>query len=274
MNDVVPQMTLTTGSKVVAAVLVTALAAVLGYTVHEGGTVKQMAGENAQIQASLKGTNAEIGQLAARLNDLAALKPAPAVALVPRRAPRKQVATRVRMADGRWKKIQSRLDEQGNAIESTQKDLASTRTELQGSIARTHEELVVLRHKGERNYYEFDLDSAKQFLPEGPIGIRLRKANVKHQYADLELLVDDVSLTKKHVNLFEPAMFYANDSEHPVELIINRISKNHIHGYVSAPKYRRTELAAMSQSSPTTDGVVNSGSNAPKARDRLTIPQK
>src|SRR5207302_10499869 len=112
----------------------------------------------------------------------------------------------------------------------TQKDLVNTRTELQGSIARTHDELVVLQRKGERNYYEFDLDKTKRFTAEGPIGVRLRKANVKHQYADLELLVDDVSLIKKHVNLYEPAMFYAADSEHPVEVIVNKVSKNHIHG--------------------------------------------
>jgi hypothetical protein len=32
---------------------------------------------------------------------------------------------------------------------------------------------------------------------EGPFGIRLKKANSKHQYADLELMVDDRNLSQK-----------------------------------------------------------------------------
>jgi hypothetical protein len=168
--------------------------------------------------------------------------------------------------------MQSQLDEQGNAIASTQQDLSSTKTELQGSIARTHGELVVLQRKGEHNYFEFDLDKTGQFRTEGPIGVRLRKSNVKHQYADLELLVDDVSLTKKHVNLYEPAMFYAADSEQPIQIVINSISKNHIHGYVSAPKYRRADLSAMAQSPAASDTAVADG-GARKSRERLTTPK-
>ena len=51
------------------------------------------------------------------------------------------------------------LDAQGQALDATKQDLVSTRTELQGSIAKTHDEIVVLQRKGERNYYEFDSTS-------------------------------------------------------------------------------------------------------------------
>ena len=94
----------------------------------------------------------------------------------------------------------------------TQGDLTSTRTELTGSIARTHDELVLLQRNGERNYYEFDIDKSKQFQKDGPLGIRLKKANIKHQYADLELLIEDRDLLQKHVNLYQPVMFYTPDS--------------------------------------------------------------
>jgi septal ring factor EnvC (AmiA/AmiB activator) len=53
------------------------------------------------------------------------------------------------------RKIQSQLDQQGKAIaencsqlESTRGDLNNTRTELTGSIARIHDELVLLQKKG------------------------------------------------------------------------------------------------------------------------------
>ena len=163
--------------------------------------------------------------------------------------------------------MQAQLDEQGKAIDATKQDLSSAKTELQGSIARTHDELVVLQKKGERNYVEFDLNKSKQFQSSGPIGLKLRKANQKHQFADLDLLVDDKSLTKKHVNLYEPAIFYAADSEQPVELVINQISKDHIHGYVSAPKYNRGELASMSQAAGQGTDTTT------KSRPKLEMPK-
>ena len=117
------------------------------------------------------------------------------------------------------------MDAQGKEIEATRGDLASARTELSGSIARTHGELVVLEKKGERNYVEFDLQKSKEFKREGPVEIGLRKANTKHAYADLMLMVDDRNLTDKHVNLYQPAMFYEPDSPQPIEVVINDIRR-------------------------------------------------
>jgi hypothetical protein len=176
--------------------------------------------------------------------------------------------------------MQSQLDAQNKAIEdtrsqlaSTQGDLNNTRTELTGSIAHTHDELVLLQKKGERNYYEFDLSKAKQFQHDGPFGVRLKKANIKHQYADLELMVDDRTLSQKHVNLYQPVMFYVPDSGQPVEIVINSITKDHIHGYVSAPRYRQSELASMSNANGSAGNTqaINSESEAP--RQKLPPPQ-
>ena len=251
-----------------------AFVALGAYAMHEGSVARKMAAQNAEVQASLKNTNQQIEQLTARMNQVASAQTAAAATQqAEASAHRRTVRGIVRTADGRWTKVQGQIDEQGKLIATTQSDLATTktdlantRTELQGSIAHTHDELVALERKGERNYVEFDLDKAKRFTAEGPIGIRLKKANVKHQYADLELFVDDVSLQKKHVNLLEPAVFYAADSEMPVELVINNVSKNHIHGYVSAPKYRKSELTAMS-------GAQTDSSSAPPSRQRLSNPQ-
>jgi hypothetical protein len=181
--------------------------------------------------------------------------------------------------DPRWKKFQAQLDEQGKQIDQTRQDLTSSHDELQGSIARTHDELVVLQRKGERNYYEFDISKGKSFQAKGPVGIRLKKANTKHQYADLDLQVDDAQLGQKHVNLYQPVMFYAGDNGQPVELVINNIGKDRIHGYVSAPKYRQAELAAMTASngggaaaSPDA-GSEGPKDSAPSSRRKLELPK-
>ncbi len=256
--------------------LLIAIVAAAAFAFHERNTSRRLQTENQQIATALRDTQGQLDTLNAKLNTMAAATapaPAPPVLQRPvRHSPAlKGTARRRHVDDPRWKKMQSQLDAQGQAIESTRQELAGTRTELSGSIARTHDELVLLQKKGERNYYEFDLDKSKQFKAQGPVGIRLKKANTKHQYADLELMVDDVKLSQKHANLYQPVQFYTGDNGIPVELVINSITKNHIHGYVSAPKYRRSELAAMA---PSNEQAGDTATAQPEtARRKLELPK-
>jgi len=246
----------------------------IGYAVHEHHVAQAMtaqkqalAAQDEQVTAQLALTRTQLNALEAKVSGLSnsneatpnEAKPSPAAAAHGRATGRRAVTRRAGAQDARFKKMQSQLDEQGKAIDDTRSDLASAKSELGGSIARTHGELVLLEKKGERNYVEFDIQKSKQFKHEGPVGISLRKADTKHQYADLTLLVDDRNLTDKHVNLYQPAMFYEPDSPLPIEVVINEISKDHIHGYVSAPKYRKSELDAMSSAAAGSEQAANSG---------------
>jgi len=259
------------------------LVAAGGYALHEHSVARRLAAQNNDVTATLDATRGQIEALTTKLNAMSAAQPADRAAASPTvvyRHPVTAASSRRRIDDPRWKKIQGQLDEQGKQIESTRQDLVGARTELQGSIAKTHDELVLLEKKGERSYYEFDLNKASQFQHDGPVGIRLRKANTKHEYADLQLLVDDFNLSKNHVNIYEPVIFYAGDSKQPVELVINNISKNHIHGYVSAPKYKPGDLEAMSANGPadnaasTTNERQNASpaSSQPNQRRQLEAP--
>lgn len=261
-------------------VLVLLTLGAVGYSWHEHSVAKKLATDNSIITASLNATRDQLTTLSAKVTALEA-QPTPEPASKPAAAIyRKPLTAAVsrhrihRVDDPRWKKMQGQLDEQGRAIESTRQDLASARTELTGSIAKTHDELVLLEKKGERNYYEFDLDKTGQFQRQGPLGIRLKKANTKHAYADLELLVDDSKVSKKHVNVFEPVVFYPADEKVPVEIVINSVTKNHIHGYVSAPKYRSEDLQALANSGTSngaTDQMSADGKPSP-VRQRLPVP--
>lgn len=278
-----------TVSPVVKRVVPIGVAAVLavagfGYAVHERHAAQDLSARNQQVTSELASTRGELTDLTAKVNQI---EQQSATQQTARQAAQQQAQKPIvhrigkthpgRVADARWKKMQSQLDEQGKEIAETRGDLASAKTELGGSIARTHGELVVLEKKGQRNYYEFDLSKDKQFKREGPVGVSLRKANVKHQYADLQLMVEDRSLTQKHVNLLQPVMFYQADGDAPIEVVVNDISKDHIHGYVSAPMYRKSELAAMSSSSTdTASGTDQSASTEtqPTLRRKLTVPQE
>ncbi|HUN87967.1 MAG TPA: hypothetical protein VMU28_04215 [Terriglobales bacterium] len=255
----------------IAALIVFAVVAFL----WQASKARSLASQNRQMVQTLQQTQVELDAMKAKLDSLTTQAP-PVV--VPAEAPAKPAAAvhhssvntshavhHHQADDPRWKQFQSRLDEQGKAIDSTRQDLSSTRTELTGSIARTHDELVALERKGERSYFEFDLSKNKSFQRTGPVGIRLKKANTKHSYADLELMVEDADLSKKHVNLYEPVTFYAAQDGRPVELVINNITKDHIHGYVATPKYSASELAAMNNTNPD-------GTQAP-ARQKLELPK-
>jgi hypothetical protein len=256
-------------------------AAVTGYAIHEHSAAQNLEAQNAQTTAALNATQHALSDLTTKVNLLttrneqqSALPNQPVRQSAQIATGRRPSAVHRQREDPRYKKLQSQLDAQGKAIEQTRKDLegdlVNTKTELSGSIAHTHDELVLLRKKGERNYAEFDLSKSKQFKREGPLELRLKKANEKHQYADLELMVDDRNLSQKHVNLYQPVMFYTPDSPQAVEVVINNVSKDHIHGYVSAPKYRQSELASMS--SAADNATANDSSEPPPARKKLPVP--
>ncbi|MGA1982060.1 MAG: hypothetical protein ABSG84_06280 [Acidobacteriaceae bacterium] len=267
--------------------------AVGGYAIHEHSVAQSLAAQNFQTTAALNTTQHNLSDLTAKVNLLAARNaaqsetqsgaPAPfAQTASASRAPARQ---RVGRVDPRFTKLQSQLDAQGEAIEQTQSDLASTqgdlsstRTELTGSIAHTHDELVLLEKKGERSFAEFDLPKSKQFQREGPLEIRVKKSDSKHGFADLDLMVDDRNLSQKHVNLYQPVMFSTPDSPQPVEIVINSVGKDRIHGYVSAPKYRQSELASMSadaagNGSPNPAEGTTDSSRQPSPRRSLPMPQ-
>lgn len=257
--------------------LAIAAIAMLVYGLHERTIAAHAAAQSVEASSETKDLRAQVGALTARLDSLSnANVPEPSAQVAGRVTPPAHHAAPTlhptgshQKPDPRWKKVQAQLDAEGKAIESTQQQLASTRSDLEGSIARTHDELVVLEKKGERNYFEFDLDKSKHFQNIGGMGISLRKANTKHEYADLELLVDDRQLSKKHLNLYEPAVFYPAGDRQPMELIVIGITKNHVHGYISAPKYKASELASAWAS----DTKETHETDADKSRHKLEVPR-
>jgi uncharacterized coiled-coil protein SlyX len=196
---------------------------------------------------------------------VAPAKPAPAKKhIAKRRAP---------AVDKKYEQLQAQLAQQQKELKDTQDEVAknrsdlegtinSTRDDLNGSIAKTHDELVALEKRGERSYFEFDLSKSKQFQRVGPLTLSLRKADTKHKNYDVAMIVDDNELQKKKVNLYEPIWIHTETDSQPVQIIVNRIDKDTVHGYISAPKYKSSELAAAGSAS-VTPVSTKSPANAP-----------
>ena len=206
----------------------------------------------------------------ATITEAPAVTPSPAPAAKP--VPKRATAKRHTPADKRYAQLQTQLTEQQKKLNDMQEqveknhsdlegNINSTRDELNGSIAKTHEELVALEKRGERNYVEFDLTKSKQFQRIGPLPLSLRKVDTKHKKYDLALILDDNELSKKQVNLYEPIWIHTDNGAQPAMVVVNRIEKNLVHGYISTPKYKASELATANGASTPASGKSPDSNN-------------
>jgi hypothetical protein len=131
-------------------------------------------------------------------------------------------------------------------VASTKADLAATEAKLQsaigdlgvqsGLIARTRDDLEVLKHKGDRNYYEFTLIKGARPQPVSTISLQLKKTDPKHGRFTLNVSADDKVIQKKDRNIAEPIQFYTGRDRMLYELVIWTVDKKKATGYLSTPK--------------------------------------
>ena len=250
---------------VAAVVLIVGAGLAFGYGYRQQLMASHLAAQASVANATISEMQGQLNTLTAKLDELSAAQQA-AAAAGQKKAPGPQAngagakpvaGKRTAAENKRLKELQARIDEQQKQLKDTQDQVAknradlegnlnSTRDELNGSIAKTHEELVALAKRGERSYFEFDLTKSKQFQRVGPLTLALRRTDTKHKNFNLDMIVDDNRLSKKNVNLYEPIWIHTENDAQPVQVVVNRVEKNLVHGYVSAPKYKPSELAVSS----------------------------
>jgi hypothetical protein len=232
-----------------------------GYGYRQQIAVGHLTAQQTAASATIDQLQGQLNTVNSKLNDMVAAQQASEQAAAQQKA---QVSPGAKHGapDKRYKQLQAQLEDQEKQLKETQDQVAKNRTdletslsstkdELNGSIAKTHDELVVLEKRGERNYFEFDLQKSRQFQRFGPITLSLRRTDAKHMNYDLMMVVDDKQLGKKRVNLYEPIWIHTESSGQPVQIVVNKISKNTVHGYISAPKYKESELATAGASGAT-----------------------
>src|SRR5579872_1048633 len=125
-------------------------------------------------------------------------------------------------------------------LDATKKKLDSTIGDLgvqSGLIAHTRDDLEILKHKGDRNIYEFTLSKGtKRPTPVGTISMQLKKVDAKKGKFTLDVVSDDRTITKKDKNVAEPLQFYTGRDRMLYEVVVFTAEKNSISGYLSTPK--------------------------------------
>jgi chromosome segregation ATPase len=134
-------------------------------------------------------------------------------------------------------------------LDATRDDLKLARSEMGTLIARNHDEIDQLRRLGEREYVEFTIAGKNKPQKVGNVTVELRGVNTKKNQFTVALTAEDKSLEKKNRSLNEPIFFYLSGTKLPQELVINKVAKDSISGYVSIPKANSQPQAQSSSSS-------------------------
>jgi DNA repair exonuclease SbcCD ATPase subunit len=131
-------------------------------------------------------------------------------------------------------------------VAATRADLEATKAKLQsavgdlgvqsGLIATTRSDLEVLKHKGDRNYYEFTLLKGAKPQAISTVSLQLKKADVKKGKFTMNVTADDKTIEKKDRNIAEPIQFYSGRDHLLFELVVWNVDKNKVTGYLSTPK--------------------------------------
>ena len=142
-------------------------------------------------------------------------------------------------------------------VAATKASLESTIAQLQhtigdlgvqsGLIANTRGDLEALKHKGDRQYYEFTLLKGAKPQAFSTVALQLKKTDPKRGKYTLSVTADDKSIEKKDKNQSEPVQFYTGRDHMLYELVAWTVDKNKITGYLSTPKNAPVPITATPQ---------------------------
>jgi hypothetical protein len=131
-------------------------------------------------------------------------------------------------------------------VASTKAELAAAEAKLQsavgdlgvqsGLIANTRSDLEVLKHKGDRSYYEFTLVKGAKPQPISTVSLQLKKTDPKRGKFTVNVTSDDKTIEKKDRNVSEPIQFYSGRDHLLYEMVIWSVDKKRAIGYLSTPK--------------------------------------
>jgi chromosome segregation ATPase len=229
-----------------------------GRIAHQETALAEANQQNAKLEAELRETNArlrvatdELGkslgltqkQLDTRADEIVRRQAAESKKL---ESAQQQTAQQVSAVSSDLTGVKTDVGGVKTDLTKTQSDLATAVSQLQSMkgdldshsslIARNHDELELLKHKGDRNYYEFTLTKGQK-KPVGTVSLELKKADQKKSKFTLAVYADDKQYDKKDRNVNEPLQFYSGKDPGLFEIVVNSVSsKNQISGYLSTPK--------------------------------------
>jgi hypothetical protein len=131
-------------------------------------------------------------------------------------------------------------------VTDTKADLATTKGKLDHAIgdlnkhseliATNRDELEALKHRGDKDYFEFTLNKGKDATRLSIVSLQLKKTDPKKSTFTLYVMADDKKIEKKDRTINEPLQFYTGRDRSLFEVVVNTVDKNQVTGYLVTPK--------------------------------------
>ena len=213
--------------------------------------IEHLSAQHAEMWRQMRATNDEFGAklgITQRQIELRAQNILHQQQLSDARIANQEAATRQKVTDVSHAVSNVQTDVGGvkQDVVTTRQELASTEQQLHavvgdlgvqsGLIATNTDQLNYLKHLGDRDYIEFTLRKGQPPSLVSIVKLQLRKADTKHSRYTLTIFSNDKRIEKKDRDLDEPLQFYTGKPPMLFEVVVNRIGKNQVSGYLSAPK--------------------------------------
>ena len=164
------------------------------------------------------------------------------------KADREQIAKLQRVDEGIRKEnegIREQVDQVSSGLSNLTEITGVNRAGLANSKRRldrldrdldsTSERLSQLSRSLERERIDFELQEKGGFIKVMDVHLNLRDANARKQRYDLDIYVGRKRIRKKHQYANEPVYFFVEGIEKPYEVVITRIVRNQVAGYLTVP---------------------------------------
>jgi hypothetical protein len=146
--------------------------------------------------------------------------------------------------DARFRLLEAGQEAERARLAQVQDQIAAVRQEtgeefglLHGQMRRGERGLDALARQLENRRIDFELakKNTRELAPG--VSLRITKTDVRRQEVDgwLWLMPDRRTLWVRDLGLLQPLIFYHEDSEQPNELVITRVTKRAVIGYVLLP---------------------------------------
>jgi hypothetical protein len=209
--------------------------------------LKKLDEANSQHRASLNVLAEKLGmshkELSRKTSDLQAAEKATETRL---KADEESTKEQIGAVNGEVNGVKGEVTRVSSDVSDTKNDLAATKGRLEHAIgdlnkhseiiATTHEELEYLKHRGDRDYFEFTLHKGKDPTRLSIVSLQLRKTDPKKSKFTLYVLAEDKKIEKKDRTINEPLQFYTGRDRALFEVVINAVNKDTVTGYLSTPK--------------------------------------
>ena len=142
--------------------------------------------------------------------------------------------------------VNTRLDETNSNVSGLEEATEANRSEIDGNrdslgslttkVDANAEEIGGVKRSLDRDYYNFELQRSGSVMKVFNVSMQLKNTDFKNQRYHVEIVADGRRLNKKRVNINEPIFFYVEGQKKPYEILVNRVDKKFVVGYLSVPK--------------------------------------